>query len=216
MFLYGYPNKIFINCEVNIKNKLFICGSTLFFIISAVLTFYCARLTNDKNLLLSQLENVETELYDKKIETDILEEELFSLKSDNSSLKNRLNRLQEDLPPLDVELENALAAGGTSTSDMVDIYCSYGDKWKDEMNRYLDLLTEKLKDDKKHFVALSQEKWSDFIKDNEELQWQTYDQIHHAGSLMYTYTAKCYLESYRSRALFLKNLYDFLTIDGYY
>jgi hypothetical protein len=87
----------------------------------------------------------------------------------------------------------------------------YGDMWKAEMEDCLRLIEEELNDDKKRWVSASQEKWEVFTKDNEELAWQAYDQINHGGSIMDIHSANIYYEKYKTRALYLKPLYDFLT-----
>jgi hypothetical protein len=82
---------------------------------------------------------------------------------------------------------------------------------KAEMEKYLQLLTDELTDDKKKWVEKSQNQWEIFIKDNEELAWQTYDQIYHGGSIMQINSASIYYDRYHDRALYLISLYDTLT-----
>ena len=137
---------------------------------------------------------------------------------------NRLKRILSDngisdkkgRHPIDVEYEKAMANPEIwTTAGMKMTTCQYGDKWKAEMEKYLEILPEVLSDDKKKWVYESQEKWEVFTKDNEELAWQVYDTVHHGGSIMSEISASIYYHRYRTRALYLKSLYDFLTIDGY-
>ena len=64
--------------------------------------------------------------------------------------------------------------------------------------------------DGNRLILESQEKWEVFTKDNEELTWQVFDQIHHGGSIMSNLTASIYYDKCRTRALYLKSLYDYL------
>ena len=136
---------------------------------------------------------------------------------------NRLKRIlsdngisAEERHLIDISYEKAMANPEVwTTYGMAETTYQHGDMWKAEMEKYIELLTEILNAEKKKWVLESQEKWEIFTKDNEELAWQVYDAVNHGGSIMTNHTAGIYYDKYRTRALYLKSLYDFLTIDGY-
>jgi len=142
----------------------------------------------------------------------------IALRDENEILKRILadNGISnEGRHPIDVEYEKAMSNPEVwTTVGMSYTTTIHGDMWKAEMEKYLELLTEELADDKKKWVVESQEKWEVFTKDNEELTWQIYDQMHHGGSIMSNLTASIYYEKYRTRALYLKSLYDYLNFEG--
>ena len=140
-----------------------------------------------------------------------LEKELEETKF---SLENAIDRLDENKHPIEIEYEEAMRNWSGNTWESVDIGTTYGDKFKDEMNKYLELLADGLADEKKKWVMESQNSWEIFVKDNEELEWQVIDQIHHGGSIMKTFSAGIYYERYRNRTLFLKRLCDSINRDG--
>lgn len=140
---------------------------------------------------------------------DELRNTIKTMKSEKT--QTGIDGSSKDKDIIDIEYENAMARWSGSTAEGVDIIISFGDKWKEEMNKYYSLLHEKLTDDKKDYLVSSQEKWEQFSKNDEELTWQTYDQLNHGGSIMRIYSSEIYLERYRSRALKLKELCEFLT-----
>lgn len=77
----------------------------------------------------------------------------------------------------------------------VSIICPYGNMWKDEMNQYYQLLYDELDSGKKQWLISSQDEWKLFTKENEELAWQTYDQIYHGGTIMRIFEAEIYYVS---------------------
>ena len=139
----------------------------------------------------------------------------------NINLKNDIDLLQKENwllmqrageeHFLDKDYRIAMSEWSGTTWEGVDIIASYGDLWKEEMEKYYQLLYDELNDDKKQWIVSSQEQWEIFTKYNEELTWQTYDQLHHKGSIMRILTAGIYREKYRTRALDLKYLYEYLT-----
>ncbi len=114
---------------------------------------------------------------------------------------------------LKLNLKDEMKTWNGNTWDGVYIVTRYGDKWKVEMEKYYDLLLEELNEDKKKWLISSQEQWEVFTKENEELDWQVNDQLHHGGSIMHIITADIYYERYRRRALDLKQKYEILSYD---
>lgn len=110
--------------------------------------------------------------------------------------------------PIDIEYDKAMQNWSGVTLEGVDIICTYGDKWKNEMEKYYNLLYKKLNKDKKKWLISSQEKWETFTKENEELAWQIYDQNYHGGSIMQIFSAEIYYDKYRERALDLMKKYE--------
>ncbi len=135
-----------------------------------------------------------------------LENQIKSLIDTNETLQLQVEKEY----PVDIDYDKAMANWSGNTAEGVDIICSFGDKWKDEMNKYYSLLYNDLNSDKRKWLKSSQKKWETFIKDNEELEWQTYDQINGEGSIMQIYSAQIYLDRYRDRTITLMDLYDFL------
>lgn len=150
-----------------------------------------------------------------KIREDAVD--ISSVHDENETLKRILadNVISDkERHQIDIEYEKEMSNPEVwTTAEMTDTTIKCGDMWKAEMEKYLDLLMEELNDDKKKWVSQSQEKWEISTKDNEELSWQVYDQMHHGGSIMSNLAASIYYEKYRTRALYLKSLYDYLTVD---
>jgi cell division protein FtsB len=149
-----------------------------------------------------------------------LQQEIDALKGEKASLESEIVRInktaaisEEAAEPIEVAFEKAMLGWSGNTQEGVDTICFYGDMWKAEMEEYLRLLEKELDDDKKQWLVSSQAKWEVFTKDNEELAWQTYDQMEHDGSIMQILSADIYYEKYKTRALYLKSLYDFLTVE---
>jgi len=133
--------------------------------------------------------------------------------SKNVEIKRETDTRNGEENIIDQKYDKAMSEWSGNTSEGVDIITSYGDIWKVEMNKYYNQLNDELTDDKRIWLVSSQKKWEEFTKENEGLTWHTYDQINHEGSIMQIYSAEIYLDSYKSRAIELKTLYEFLTAD---
>ena len=136
----------------------------------------------------------------------------------------------EELHPIDIECERAfIESDERGDAHARSTIWEYGDKWKEEMEKYLDLLTLELDENGVLWevgfeqievarggfgfeVAVSQEKWEEFRISAERLDDFIRYQINHAGTMMSDYRAIFRYDTYRARALYLKSLYDFLTL----
>jgi predicted MPP superfamily phosphohydrolase len=147
---------------------------------------------------------------DKK-QLSALQDTLSKLQYENEGLKKAAENTPEE-HPLDKEYNDAMKNWSGVTAEGVSIIGAFGDKWKAEMEKYYQLLYDALAEDKKKWLVSSQNEWVKFTKENEELTWQTYDQINHGGTIMQIFSSNIYLERYRDRTLTLKSLYDFLNI----
>jgi len=113
-------------------------------------------------------------------------------------------------------LETMLTSDGSTTQGMVIALGTHGDMWRDEMERYFELLAEVLRDDGVHWLLESQQSWRRAMKDHEELRYHTYYQRSRgSGTIRHTRNARIYYERYRTRALELRYLYMVLTVDGF-
>ena len=152
-------------------------------------------------LLISMCAILGISLKNAKADIDVLTSKIDSLENIDSQQYNTL----------DQEYEKAQSEWSGNTAEYVVLTVSFAELWKDEMDKYYHLLYNELNDEKRHWLVSSQEKWEIYTKENEELAWQTYEQIFNTGSMMKIYEANIYLEKYRSRALTLISLYDSLT-----
>ena len=84
--------------------------------------------------------------------------------------------------------------------------------WKDEMDKYYNLLNDVLTPDNKQCLVSSQKQWEAFTKENDELTLQTYRQIYQGGSIVHIFAADIYYDKYKTRAVQLKALYDFINL----
>ena len=133
-----------------------------------------------------------------------------------SKLKEEISHLEDtNRPkhPIEIEFETEMLTWSGVTGEGVDIICKYGDLWKNEMEKYYDLLFDILEPEKRQWLESSQKQWEIFTKEHEELSWQTYDQMHHGGSIMRIFEAHIYYERYKDRAMQLMALYG--TISTY-
>jgi len=124
--------------------------------------------------------------------------------------------------PIDVEYSFAIY-NPAAFFDGAELWCTasvtwrqwyFSTKWNEEMNKYLDLLRERLSEEMWHYVEESQIQWEMFIGYNQNLTWQVYNKVFYGGSILQILEPAVYLESYRDRALFLRAAYDFLVSGG--
>jgi hypothetical protein len=118
------------------------------------------------------------------------------------------NDIPKDKIKLDFEKEMSSWSG--NTGEGVDILIRYGDIWKDEMENYYKLVYDSLLPEKRHWLESSQNQWEIFTKENEELKWQTYEQMFSGGTIMRIFEAHIYYQRYEARALQLRILYGIL------
>jgi len=135
----------------------------------------------------------------------------------------------DTLYPLDLECEAAfLELDGRGRVQLVETIWLYGNKWKAEMERYLDLLITELNEngviwevgfeqiEKERgglgwMAAEAQEAWEAYNASNAMFNDFIRGQINHGGTIMQNYRAGYRYDSYRSRALYIKSLYEFIT-----
>ena len=193
-------------CLVHIMKKAIIILSVL----TTVLIATCITLGIFLKESNAKVEKLDLEVYQNLQKLDQLDKQIKSLTDDNKNLQLQIGPKYQ----LDKDCDKAMKKWSGNTSEGVDIICSFGDKWKDEMNKYYNLLYNELNPDKRKWLVSSQKKWETFTKDNEELEWQTYDQINGGGSIMQTFSSQIYLDRYRDRAIKLMQLYDFLQLEN--
>jgi len=141
--------------------------------------------------------------------------EMYKERSIMESKVEELNKIvaesKQNKHPLEIEFEKEMKTWSGNTSEGVEILCTNGDKWKDEMEKYYELLNEELDEDKKKWLESSQEKWEIYIEENEELGWQIFDQQYHGGTIIQILSAELYYNRYHDRALDLIQKYEELT-----
>ena len=76
-----------------------------------------------------------------------------------------------------------------------------GGSRKRKLERYRKDGVKELDEDKKKYLISSQQKWEEYIKENEELDLQILDQEYHGGSIMRILSADLYYNQYSDRAL---------------
>ena len=135
----------------------------------------------------------------------------------------------DTLEPLDIECEAAfMESDAKGRVQLTGTIWEYGSKWQEEMERYLELLITELDENgvvweigfepieiarggQGRIVSEAQEKWEAFNTSNSWLDDFIRDQINHGGTVMQDYRAGYRYDAYRTRALYLKSLYEFLT-----
>jgi len=114
--------------------------------------------------------------------------------------------------PLDISLEETIADPEISGNipSMRAVMSRYGDKWHEEMEKYLELMYFDLSTEDWELVAESQERWLAFMEIDYELIWRAYRQRFQGGSITIEISLSDRYNRYRSRALHLQMLYDYL------
>ncbi|MDM8534165.1 hypothetical protein QUF55_05595 [Clostridiaceae bacterium HSG29] len=168
----------------------------------------------------SRIEDLENESTNQNQEVLELTNKVFELnkmvekvKKENDELIQIVSDYEQSKHPIEIEFENEMKSWSGNNDEGVYIVLGYGDQWKEEMNKYYNLLLEKLNEDKRKWLVSSQEQWELFTKENEELAWHVNDQIYHDGSIMRIFDANIYYYRYRDRALYLKEKYEILSCD---
>lgn len=191
------------------QRHLTIILSIFSLILATVCVLLCVdlnRLNNNQNTMLSKIKQLENDKLKQELQNTQIKDSYEILKEENSRLKKEVGSKH----PIEREFEEAFSSWSGNTMEGVNILCQYGDIWADEMNKYYQQLFDELDPDKKQWIVSSQNQWERFTKENEELAWQTYDQVHHNGTIMQIHTAYIYYTKYKVRALELKVLFDYL------
>ena len=163
-------------------------------------------------------------------ETDINSfDEMDSSVDNNWSIFHEVGLHYDDLYPLDIECQATFfEEGGGGRVHVVMMISRYGDKWKEEMERYVDLLTTELEENGVIWevgfeqievrrgglgwhVTEAQEAWAIYYNKNSDFDDFIRYQINHGGTVMSNYRAGYSYDAYRTRALYLQSLYEFLT-----
>ena len=155
---------------------------------------------------------------------------ISELKAENERLQELLRDVgidpNHERHPIDAAFSYAMSQPENwTTFGMVDVTIEHGHMWRDEMEKYLERLTEKFEEDRishwrdgynvewRNWAIESQEAWKNFTVPNEELAFRVAERQHYGGSIMRNIKSKIYYNRYRTRALELKWLYDNLNSD---
>ena len=99
-------------------------------------------------------------------------------------------------------------------SAMREIMWIYGDKWREEMEQNLELMYSDLSAEHWALVAQSQERWLAFVESDVEIVSYAYRQRFQGGSITIEISLSDRYNRYRSRALHLQMLYDYLMTEA--
>ena len=114
--------------------------------------------------------------------------------------------------PFDVEYEEEWLAANNAL-EMQIVFYTYGNKWQEEMERYLQLMQYKLDEEKWELVSISQEKWRNFVWSDVEVLEVAYYNEFRGASLGRMSRARDHYNRHRERTLHLHMLYIFLMAD---
>jgi len=89
----------------------------------------------------------------------------------------------------------------------------FGDKWREEMVRYFELMRTELDENVWELVEESQRRWEVFVESDIAVLNQAYLHAYNNATITLTYSAHNHYERYRNRALHLIMLYELLTAD---
>ncbi len=163
---------------------------------------------NTVNELENEALNKEQEIKELTIKVTELTEIIAKVKKENEiiekeneDLKYNLAEYNQSKHPIELDFEKEMALWSGNTSEVVEIIIRHGDRWKVEMENHYELIYKELDEDKKKYLISSQQKWEEYIKENEELDLQILDQEYHGGSIMRILSADLYYNQYSDRAL---------------
>jgi hypothetical protein len=91
-----------------------------------------------------------------------------------------------------------------------DVSMLYGDKWREEMERYLELMRNKLDEDALELVATSQSNWEVFVESDMELFSRAISQAWAGGNAIGEFIAFRRYQTYRERTLHLIRMHEYL------
>lgn len=115
---------------------------------------------------------------------------------------------------LDMQYKNEMLNSGGVTSQMIEILIKYAGLWKQEMERYYNLLYDTLDDAGKSSLENSQKAWEEYSVKNNELIFYMEEQKFEGGSYLGVLDAELLYQKYRSRASELKEMYGKLLTEG--
>ena len=145
---------------------------------------------------------------------------IAELTAENTKLTTENEHLRESLcdsefcrqHPIDIAYQETMSErvemGDSSMVGMSSTTQEYAVKWREEMEKYLELLTEFLKDDEINWLSEAQDAWEVFARYNTRLEVQMHEYIFQQGSIMTIMASSTIYERYRSRALYLKSWYE--------
>lgn len=116
----------------------------------------------------------------------------------------------DERPMLDVQYEKEMKDSGGVTSEMIEITIKYAGLWKQEMEKYYDLLYDILDNEGKVCLENSQEAWEEYSNSNNELVFHVEEQRFGGGSYLNILEADLLCQKYRMRASELRELYELL------
>jgi uncharacterized protein YecT (DUF1311 family) len=119
---------------------------------------------------------------------------------------------QEEKHPIDIKQEQCLAIDSNATTmGMIQCTIRAADEWKNEMDKYLELLNVNLNLEEKEKLNKSQTEWLVFSKLEVDFIHMIYS--NKDGSMWMVVTAGELCDLVRSRSLKLKGYYEILTFD---
>jgi hypothetical protein len=131
----------------------------------------------------------------------------FASRQSTSEVKE--NSVEEH--EIDKAYSEAMKEWTGTTVEGIEISTTYALLWKEEANKYYDLLYDELDDDKKALLVSSQEKWENFFIENKLLEEEISRRAFGNGSMRREFNASIPLYKYRERALELRSLYKMVT-----
>jgi hypothetical protein len=221
--------------------SFFICVfSILIAIIGCVFGVYGMRLARNasiENIPDDDINIVEPAASDGPAATDepaasdepVATDEPFDYLHDYSwSIFHEVGLHYDILHPLDEACEESIRGMSVGRVQIVEAIWIYGTKWKEEMEMYHALLVEELdangviwevgfepievqRGDLGWMASNAQDLWEAFNTNSTDFDDFIRSQVNHGGTIMQNYRAGYRYDSYRTRALYLKSLYDFLT-----
>ncbi len=172
-------------------------------IIQLLFNLHFHKKVNSYERITRSQENTILDLMDEKKQLD---NSVALLSVENEDLKLELDE-RSVTDPIDEEFKDALSKWNGNTMEGVSITSTFADKQKVEMEKYYQLLLEKIESEKQQLLISSQEEWENHIKSLEHLRVQIYEQSQGEGaSLILTLIASDYYDKFHDRATELKQL----------
>jgi len=136
--------------------------------------------------------------------------------SSHAELQSEIERLKWKIEyggrsephPIDAAYDKAMKeAVETSFTGYREVISEYAEIWKEEMEKYLDLLVDVLDEEHRKLLDTSQKKWEMFIDDNFKLEYDVVGRASGHGTMMGDIARSNQYNKYRDRTLFLEMLY---------
>ncbi|MCL2837697.1 MAG: hypothetical protein FWE04_01325 [Oscillospiraceae bacterium] len=123
--------------------------------------------------------------------------------------------LIDERHPLDISFEEIMSDPEVRgvANNRRDVSILYGDKWREEMERNLELMYSDLSVERWELVVQSQESWLVFEERDMELFSRAISQAWAGGNAIGEFIAFRRYQLYRNRALYLERIYEYLMTD---